>query len=117
MWQQQHFEENAGFVQTSSWQGALSYCENLTHAGYSDWRLPNRNELASLWNLDKTSKPCSDFPNIHVVSPSGYYESFWSSSSIDIYQWDAWTMNFYDGYSDYEDKTSVIRNVICVRSE
>lgn len=27
-----------------NWEEALAYCENLTYAGISDWRLPNRNE-------------------------------------------------------------------------
>ena len=30
-----------------NWQEALEYCENLTYAGISDWRLPNRNEVFS----------------------------------------------------------------------
>jgi hypothetical protein len=32
------------------WQEALYYCENLKYATYSDWRLPNKNELISLIN-------------------------------------------------------------------
>jgi hypothetical protein len=31
--------------QGKNWSEALSYCENLTYAGISDWRLPNRNEM------------------------------------------------------------------------
>ena len=38
-----------------NWEEALSYCENLTYAGISDWRLPNRNEALSL------HKNCDDF--------------------------------------------------------
>ncbi|MEA2028062.1 MAG: DUF1566 domain-containing protein [Campylobacterota bacterium] len=34
---------------------AISYCEKLTHATFSDWRLPSKNELKSL--LDYTRKP------------------------------------------------------------
>ena len=30
------------------WMDALAYCEKSTYAGYSDWKLPNKNEWASL---------------------------------------------------------------------
>ena len=33
---------------TYTWGGAFSYCDNLTEGGYSDWRLPNINELRTL---------------------------------------------------------------------
>ena len=42
---------------------ALSTCENLEYAGFSDWRLPNKNELASIANYGKY-KPASDFPEM-----------------------------------------------------
>ena len=32
---------------SKTWQEALTYCENIEYAGFSDWRLPNRNELAN----------------------------------------------------------------------
>ncbi|MBO4769982.1 MAG: DUF1566 domain-containing protein [Clostridia bacterium] len=40
-------------MENERWENALSYCENLTYAGYSDWRLPNKNELVSLISYDK----------------------------------------------------------------
>ena len=37
-----------------TWEEALVYCENLELAEYTDWRLPNRNELQSLVDYDHT---------------------------------------------------------------
>ncbi|MBO4697764.1 MAG: DUF1566 domain-containing protein, partial [Lachnospiraceae bacterium] len=33
---------------TMNWESAGSYCENLTEGGYTDWRLPNIDELRTL---------------------------------------------------------------------
>lgn len=56
-----------------SWKESLEYCENLYYAGYSDWRLPNINELKTLLNRER-SEPASNFPDIRI----GF---LWSSSS------------------------------------
>ena len=57
-----------------TWQNALSYCENSNYAGYSDWRLPNKNELASLLNYE-SEEAYSDFLDFPYLS------WFWSSST------------------------------------
>jgi len=36
-----------------NWENALSYCDNLVLAGYSDWHLPNLSELKSM-DIDRT---------------------------------------------------------------
>ena len=58
MWQQ------ATAPGTYTWEQAFTYCENFTLGGYSDWRLPNRNELQSIVDysrynpsIDTTSFP------------------------------------------------------------
>jgi hypothetical protein len=56
-----------------TWGDALSYCEDSNYAGYTDWRLPNINEIKMLTN-DAFYNPASSFPGM----PSQY---FWSSSS------------------------------------
>ena len=40
-----------------TWENALSYAENLTYAGYSDWRLPDTKELQSI--VDYTRSPAT----------------------------------------------------------
>ena len=49
------------------WEGALSYCEGLTLADYTDWRLPDVKELASLVDVSRES------PTIDPVFGGGAY--------------------------------------------
>ncbi len=35
-----------------TWEGAISYCEGLSHAGHDDWRLPTIIELSSIVDID-----------------------------------------------------------------
>ena len=94
------------YVSGKTWQQALSYCESLTYAGYSDWRLPNKNELASLVNYEKYN-PTSDFPDM----PSQY---FWSSSTSAISTNNAWGVYFSNGLVAHYNKTDGYY-VRCVR--
>lgn len=48
-----------------NWQQALSYAENLEHAGYSDWRLPNAKELHSIVDYSR----CPDVTNSPAIDP------------------------------------------------
>ena len=95
------------YVTDKSWQQALKYCEESDYAGFTDWRLPNKNELASLVNYEKYN-PASDFPDM----PS---EAFCSSSTY--YQSDAdyaWGVVFGYGYVGIVSKTDT-SYVRCVR--
>ena len=81
------WQKDSGF--RSTWKEALKYCENLDYAGRRDWRLPNKNEVISLMDFDKSEEPYSDFPDIP--------DWLWSSSNS-FYVEDAWCADFYSGY-------------------
>ena len=57
MWQKTYKDSVKKFAD------ALSTCENLDYAGFTDWKLPNKNELASIANYGKY-RPASDFPGM-----------------------------------------------------
>jgi hypothetical protein len=76
-----------------NWEAAITYCENLSFAGYDDWRLPNRNTLQSLVDYSKY-KPSIDtefFPD----TVSSYY---WSSTTRAYNSGYAWYVSFDYGY-------------------
>jgi len=94
---------------TFTWTGAIAYCESLTLAGKSDWRLPNKNELRTIFDFKATSTPHlspSFFPN----SPS---DPFWSSTSRASPNTDAWSVWFDNGSFPLLGKSSP-NHVFCV---
>ena len=101
MWQKEYVSG------TQTWQQALKYCEDLSYAGYTDWRLPNKNEATTLFNYNKTANPYSGFPDM----PG---EFFWTSSTLVNAADEAWGMDFYLGYVGYNGK-QYANSVRCVR--
>ncbi len=95
-----------------TWEAALNFCEGLTYAGYSDWRLPNRRELMSIVDYTRISPTINTtfFPN----TQSNWY---WTSTTYKATTSFAWNVFFYDGTvsggGDYKTGTSYVR---CVRA-
>ena len=91
-----------------NWKEAINYCENLTLGGYSDWYLPNINQLYSI--ADKTKyKPAID-PTFQNVVPVYYWSSTTYASNSSL----ACAVNFCCGY-DYWSYKSDGYCVRCVR--
>jgi Protein of unknown function (DUF1566) len=71
MWQQ----SDDGIAK--NWKDSLAYAEDLTLAGYSDWRLPNARELQSI--LDYTRRNPAIDP---IFSTSNGLGWFWTSTTL-----------------------------------
>lgn len=78
-----------------NWQEALMYAEGLTLAGYSDWRLPNINELQTLVDVSHHSPAVSPVLKNYTLSQSAH--SYWSSTTHVDTKHRAWLVSFAGG--------------------
>ena len=91
------------------WQTAIGHCESLPLDGYSDWRLPNLNELKSIIDRSKVDQAIAD--GFEYTSSDGY----WSSTTYEGYKSFAWYVHFNRGLVDYNHKDQDYY-VRCVRA-
>ena len=116
-----------------SWSDAVSYCDNLTEEGYSDWRLPSQRELMMIWLLGGSSNVTSGDKNDTGVgsdskpvnTPYIYQQSGFTAFSAGEYlsatedsssSSEVWNVFFSGGYTDFYSKVSG-GSVRCVRDE
>jgi hypothetical protein len=86
-------------IATWSWTQALDYCETLELGDYTDWRLPNINELQSLLDYGKVNMSIDSgaFPNTSNTS-------YWSSTThADSRNW-GWHIGFSNSNLRYSTK-------------
>jgi hypothetical protein len=70
-----------------NWNDAITACQELVMNGYSDWVLPNKDQLELI------------FKNLHQKGIGGFSsEDYWSSSEYNADY--AWYFHFLDGSSD-----------------
>ena len=111
MWQDEVYtkEENKAhadgydYQKVQDWQGAKAYCSNLNLEGHSDWHLPSKSELKTLFETRAQL--------VNIVT-----ERYWSSTVPTLDTTDAWSVRFDDGNTNYYNKDSFYYTR-CVRDE
>jgi hypothetical protein len=106
MWQDEDI------VSTDNWEDAISVCRNYSLGGYTDWRLPNVNELQSLVN----------YANYNPAVREGLFQSgyssgiYWSSTTKVDESNNTWLVDFKDGIPVHRLKTALNPYYVrCVR--
>ena len=99
----------------STWYQAVDYCNNLNYGGYSDWVLPTKEMLGTIFVIDKS-----------VFFNESFY---WSETEYD--EENAWgiytesgtfkyarkTLNKTEGYSSFTGMQRIYHYVRCIRKE
>jgi len=94
---------------TMTWQSAIDHCEGLSLDSYSDWRLPNVNELKTIVDRSKYNPAIvSGFINTSSAN-------YWSSTTYENYSPHAWIVDFNYGYVNHSSKYNS-NYVRCVRA-
>lgn len=85
-----------------SWNSAMTFCDNLTYAGYSDWFLPDKDELYAMFIYKD---------DIGGFVTSSYQESrYWSSTTTYFFDgqyyhddsFNYWYIDFSTGHPGYD---------------
>jgi len=98
-----------GTANSHTWSAALGLANASGHAGFTDWRLPNAEELYSL-----VETGCSA-PSINAMAfPNTASTSYRSATTI-LSATFAWSVNFNDGRFDGLNKVSTVQPVRLVR--
>lgn len=93
-----------GNAEGFAWVAALGAAAHNTLAGFSDWRLPNKNELASIveYRCYRPAINGQPFPNTPL-------DGYWSSSPYIHSSSSAWGVGFAVGAVGYVEKSYNLR--------
>ena len=103
---------DTGTLSVYTWQEALQQAEALNSgggfAGYTDWRLPNRNELATL-----VERQCWSPALNTSLFPGTGTSTYWTSSPHATFSDRAWFVGFSGGglHGGYKSSERVVRLV------
>ena len=95
-----------------TWQGALNHANSLDICGYTDWRVPNINEMNSLIHEGQAS------PNGWLIGQgftSMYNGNYWTSTTTPANHSWAFHLHFPSSVTDYNIKTVPSFHVVPVR--
>ncbi|MDE5828469.1 MAG: carboxypeptidase-like regulatory domain-containing protein [Duncaniella sp.] len=93
---------------TGSWSTAKTMCDNSTLGGFTDWRLPTKDELMVIYlNREKIG----GFKTADQANSEGVYWSGTVSGGGYIYY-----VDFFNGYCDYTNATGMVYNIRAVRT-
>jgi len=84
-----------------TWTEALTYADGLALCGYSDWRLPNLNEMESLVHAGQSDS--ATWLNDQGFVAVGAF-SFWTSTTYAPSENSAWYGDIKDGYFGFNVK-------------
>ena len=83
---------------TITWVDALVSADVLNLCGFSDWRLPNINELESLVNAGEAANQATVAAFLNAQGFDGVQaDTYWSSSSLAGGAGSAWRVDMWDG--------------------
>lgn len=107
---QDDYRPNNPEIRKANWADAVDYCNDLVLGGYSDWRLPNINELLTIVFFEKKD------PSISNEFVYIKHDSYWSSTDSIRYGdgRGGWNIYFDSGFQT-DDRKSSARYVRCVR--
>ena len=95
-----------------SYQQALDYCNNLTYAGFSDWRLPAPEEFATIIDFGKTN-PATNADIFPI--PGTNQKIFWTRTASVYTSGKSWSVDFTKGETREENASSNYFYARCVR--
>jgi len=111
MWAQNGSAAGCNNGATAAWEAAGKYCQDLTFATYTDWRLPNAKELFTLVKFEG-SAPFIDQTTFPATVSSDYWTSTTYVPNTDL----AMTVDFRSGVVDHRASKTVNYYVRCVRA-
>jgi hypothetical protein len=104
-----------GALDETNWETALVHCDELTWAGFSDWRLPDDLEITTLLDLGKATEPTADILSFPNTATGSHWSSSFSAS--EIAEDNAWSADFANGLIITENMWTVWGPTRCIRGQ